>query len=138
MISNKKKQNNNWLYTDIVKDHFFHPRNIQIDDPKPGDFNGKGTVGSPVCGDMMTVWIKVDPKTEKIKKCTWKTFGCASAIASTSIMSVMVKDMKIAQAMKLTPKDILKKLGGLPPRKVHCSVLGDQALRAAIENYKKK
>ena len=100
-----------------------------------------GSVGSPVCGDMMTMWIKVDPKTERVKKCAWRTFGCASAIASTSMLSVMVTrkaGMKLAEAIKLTPQDILKELGGLPARKVHCSVLGDQALRAAINNYHQK
>lgn len=127
-----------WLYTDTVKDHFFHPRNVQYDDPRPGEFNGRGTVGSPVCGDMMTLWIKVDSKTDKIKKCAWKTFGCASAIASTSMLSEMVQDMGIDEAVKITPQDILKKLGGLPAHKVHCSVLGDQALRAAIEDYKSR
>ncbi|OIO17605.1 hypothetical protein COV56_02845 [Candidatus Kuenenbacteria bacterium CG11_big_fil_rev_8_21_14_0_20_37_9] len=141
-MSSKLKQpnQNTWLYTDIVKDHFFNPRNVQYDEPRDNKFNGKGTVGSPVCGDMMTMWIKVDEIDEKIKKCTWKTFGCASAIASTSILSEMVTKnggMKITDAMKITPKDIIKELGGLPARKIHCSVLGDQALRAAIENYRK-
>lgn len=136
---NKTSQNSelNWLYSDIVKDHFFNPRNIQYDEPKQNEFNGKGIVGSPVCGDMMIMWIEVDPKTERIKKCKWKTFGCASAIASTSILSEMVIGMKIDKAVKITPKDIINKLGGLPVRKIHCSVLGDQALRAAISDYKK-
>lgn len=135
-----KNDSQGWLYTKTVKDHFFHPRNVQLKEPKKGEFNGVGTVGSPVCGDMMTMWIKVDKKTGCIKKCAWRTFGCASAIASTSMLSVMVtrkSGMKLNEAIKLTPKDILRELGGLPPRKVHCSVLGDQALRAAIENYKK-
>lgn len=131
-----KDQRESWLYTDKVKDHFFKPRNVQLEDPEPNEFNGKGSVGSPVCGDMMTMWIKVNPKTDKIKKCTWRTFGCASAIASTSILSEMIKGMPINQAMKITPKEIVKKLGGLPFRKIHCSVLGDQALRAAIRDYK--
>ncbi|MFH1889975.1 MAG: iron-sulfur cluster assembly scaffold protein [Candidatus Kuenenbacteria bacterium] len=133
-----RNQENSWLYTDTVKDHFFHPRNVQYDDPKTGEFNGKGTVGSPVCGDVMTLWIQVDKKTGKIKKCSWKTFGCASAIASTSVLSEMVQGMEIGEAVKITPKDIIQKLGGLPARKIHCSVLGDQALRAAIEDYKKR
>jgi len=134
-----KDNETGWLYTKTVKEHFFKPKNIQLAEPKKGEFNGVGTVGSPVCGDMMTMWVKIDPKTQRIKKCTWRTFGCASAIASTSILSVMVirkGGMLINQAQKLTPKDILKELGGLPARKVHCSVLGDQALRAAIEDYK--
>lgn len=135
----KSKDNDTgWLYTKTVKEHFFKPKNIQLTDPKKGEFNGTGTVGSPVCGDMMTMWVKIDPQTQRIKKCTWRTFGCASAIASTSILSVMVTrrgGMLIKKAEKLTPKDILKELGGLPTRKIHCSVLGDQALRAAIKNY---
>ncbi len=136
-----KKSDTGWLYTKTVKDHFFHPRNVQLSEPRREEFNGVGIVGSPVCGDMMTIWIKVDSKTERIKKCAWRTFGCASAIASTSMLSVMVTKrggMTLAAAAKLTPKDILKELGGLPPRKIHCSVLGDQALRAAIQNYKKR
>lgn len=128
----------NWIYTPTVKEHFFSPKNVQLEDPPEGEFDGAGVVGSPVCGDMMKMWIKVNPKTERITKCTWRTFGCASAIASTSILSVMVTrngGMTLEKAVKLTPQDILAELGGLPPRKVHCSVLGDQALRAAIKDY---
>ncbi len=138
VVSEDKKES--WLYSDTVKDHFFRPRNVQLKDPKSGEFNGVGMVGSPACGDVMIIWIKVDPKAGRIKKCTWRTFGCASAIASTSMLSVMVTrqgGMKITDAEKVTPKDILKELGGLPARKIHCSVLGDQALRAAIEDYKR-
>ena len=130
-----------WLYTETVKEHFFKPRNIQLTDPRPAEFNGKGTVGSPVCGDVMTMWIKIDKTTDRIIKCTWRTFGCASAIASTSMLSVMVTrrgGMKLEDAIKLKPQDILRELGGLPARKVHCSVLGDQALRSAIADYKSK
>lgn len=130
---NKKDE---WFYTDIVKDHFFHPRNFM--DASPTDFNGIGMVGSPACGDMMTIWIKVDSGSEQIKECKWKTFGCASAISATSMMSVMATDgqgMKIDEALKLKPQDIIARLGGLPTRKVHCSVLGDKALRAAINDY---
>ncbi|PIP75347.1 hypothetical protein COW86_04320, partial [Candidatus Kuenenbacteria bacterium CG22_combo_CG10-13_8_21_14_all_39_9] len=79
-----------WLYTPTVKDHFFKPRNIQLDEPKKGEYNGVGTAGSPVCGDVMTIWIKINPRSERIKKCAWRTFGCASAIASTSMLSVIV------------------------------------------------
>lgn len=90
------------------------------------------------CGDMMKMWLWIDPKTEKIKKCWWRTFGCASAIASTSMLSVMITEkggMKIERALKLTPQDILNRLGGLPMRKIHCSVLGDKALQEAIYDY---
>lgn len=127
-----------WLYTKTVKKHFFHPQNF-IKGKKPSwQFNGYGAVGSPACGDLMKFWIYVDPKTERIKKIGWQTFGCASAIASTSILSEMVsknRGMKISKALKITPYDIIKKLGGLPSIKIHCSVLGDQALKKAIKNY---
>lgn len=132
-----------WLYTDEVKKHFFHPKNLLDDESKikEKDFNGKGVVGSPACGDVMKLWIKVDPKTDRIKKCKWQTFGCASAIASTSAMSIMVTEkggMKLNKALKLTPQDIIKRLGGLPMRKIHCSVLGDKALIKAINDYFRK
>ncbi len=131
-----------WLYSKKVKDHFFHPRNLF----KPGEekkykADGVGYVGSPACGDAMRVWIKVDKKNDKITDCKWQTFGCGSAIASTSAMSEMITEkggMKLDKAMKLTPQDIIKRLGGLPPRKIHCSVLGDKALRQAINDYFKK
>lgn len=97
-----------------------------------------GMVGSPACGDAMKIWIKVDPATERITDLKWKTFGCGSAIASTSMMSVMVTEnggLTIDEARKLRPQDIMERLGGLPARKVHCSVLGDKALRAAINDW---
>lgn len=93
------------------------------------------------CGDMMKVWIKVDKKTDKVKEFKWQTFGCASAIASTSMLSVMVSEkggMKIEEALKIKPQEIVKRLGDLPARKFHCSVLGDKALRAAINDYFRK
>ncbi len=130
----------NWLYSDIVKDHFFHPRNLLLDD-KNYKADGYGLVGSPACGDMMIVWIKVDKKNQKIKQCKWRTFGCASAIASTSMMSVMVTEkgrMLLKDAIHLKPQHILERLGGLPERKFHCSVLGQEALHDAILDYQKR
>jgi len=131
-----------WLYTEKVKDHFFHPRNIFYTEKEAVAYekkaDGIGQVGSPACGDVMKLCIKVDKKTQKIKECRWKTFGCASAIASTSMMSEMVIGKTLEEAKKITPQDIVKALGGLPTRKIHCSVLGDQALRAAIEDYEKR
>ena len=129
----------NWLYSDIVKDHFFHPRNILIAD---ADYaaDGIGVVGSPACGDVMAVWVQIDPTTKKITECKWRTFGCASAIASTSMMSVMATEnggMTLARAKRITPEAIIERLGGLPDRKYHCSVLGGDALRQAIEDYEK-
>src|SRR3989344_1153183 len=130
-----------WFYTDIVKDHFFNPRNLfKTNEEAEGyQYDGMGMVGSPACGDMMKIWIKV--KDDRIQDCKWQTFGCASAIASTSMMSVMISDnegMKVEEAMKLKPMDIVKRLGDLPTRKFHCSVLGDKALRAAINDHYEK
>lgn len=128
-----------WYYSDIVKDHFFNPRNfMKYGEEKDFEANGVGRVGSPACGDEMVVWIKVDSKEDKIKECRWQTFGCASAIAATSVLSVMVTEnngMKLDEALKVKPQDIMERLGGLPERKIHCSVLGDKALRAAINDY---
>jgi NifU-like protein involved in Fe-S cluster formation len=129
-----------WFYSEEVKKHFFSPKNIFRTEKEAKSYNadGVGIVGSPACGDVMKMWIKVDKKNDRIKECKWQTFGCASAIASTSMLSVMVTEkggMKLDGALKLQPGDILKRLGGLPARKVHCSVLGDKALRAAINDY---
>ncbi|MEY3784051.1 MAG: NifU-like protein [Candidatus Parcubacteria bacterium] len=129
-----------WLYSDTVKDHFFNPRNILFDE-KNYQSEGVGIVGSPACGDMMVVWIKVDTKQKKIAECKWRTFGCASAIASTSMMSVMATEaggMLLTHAKRLTPEAIIDRLGGLPTQKYHCSVLGHQALREAIDDYEAK
>lgn len=136
-----KSTGKNWVYSEIVKEHFFHPRNLLLKDPKPGEFNAEGQIGSPACGDIMRMWAKIDPKTEKIKKLKWRTFGCGSAIATTSIFSVMVTEkegMKIDKALRIKPQDIMKKLGGLPARKVHCSVLADKAFQETINNYFRK
>lgn len=124
-----------WFYSETVKEHFFRPKNL-LKEETMKDADGVGTVGSPKCGDVMSMWIKV--KDNKITKCKWKTFGCASAIASTSMLSTMVIGMTLEEAMKIRPKDILEKLEGLPKNKIHCSVLGDQALRAAIKDYQEK
>lgn len=125
---------NDWVYTDIVKDHFMHPRNVLSDTENFQD-DGKGMVGNIKCGDQMMVMIKVDAKQNIITDCRWKTYGCASAIASTSVLSEMVKGMSLDAAYELSPKDVAKQLGSLPDHKIHCSVLGDKALRAAINNY---
>lgn len=125
-----------WVYSEAVKDHFLHPRNILTGKIDENEFDGVGEVGSPACGDVMRVCIKV--KDNKITDCKWQTFGCASAIATTSVMSEMVIGMTLDEAMKIGAMDIVKKLGGLPEKKIHCSVLGDQGLRKAIEDYKNK
>ncbi|HFC11163.1 MAG TPA: iron-sulfur cluster assembly scaffold protein [Candidatus Kaiserbacteria bacterium] len=126
-----------WAYNDTVKDHFFNPRNL-LKDHEDFDAGGTGTVGSPACGDVMLVAISVDAKTKRITGCRWRTFGCASAIASTSMMSIMVTEnggMTLARARRLKPEEIIDRLGGLPDRKYHCSVLGHEALREAVEDY---
>ena len=141
MTDGKSKNGEEWIYSEQVKDHFFNPQNFITGDKPDFEPDGVGEVGSPACGDLIKVWIKVDPKTKRIKKCVWQTFGCASAIAATSIMSVMVVEkggMKISDAKKLTPRQIIQRLHGLPPIKIHCSVLGDQAIKEAIKDYLKK
>ncbi len=122
-----------WAYTEKVKDHFVNPRNVLKDDNYADD--GRGTVGNIQCGDEMMVAIQVDKDTNRIKDCKWKTYGCASAIASTSVLSEIVKGMTLDEAFNVSPKQIAAELGQLPEHKVHCSVLGDKALRAAINDY---
>jgi nitrogen fixation protein NifU and related proteins len=123
-----------WAYTETLKEHFMSPKNILQGD-NTDDFDGVGMEGNLQCGDQMLVVIMVDREKEVITDCKWKTYGCASAIASTSILSEMVKGMTLEQAFNVSPKDVAKELGGLPDNKIHCSVLGDKALRAAINNY---
>lgn len=131
---------NDFGYSDTVMDHFSNPRNVlKVSEDEYGP-SGVGMVGNPTCGDMMKVWIKVDDK-DRIYDLKWKTFGCASAIGSTSMMSEMVTEeggMKLEDALRLKPQDIMDRLGGLPSIKIHCSVLGDKALRSAIHDFLKK
>jgi nitrogen fixation NifU-like protein len=126
-----------WLYSDIVKDHFLNPRNVLTDEEK-FQADGEGLTGNIKCGDEMLFLIKVDKAKGIITDCRWKTYGCASAIASTSVLSEMVKGMTLEEAYKVSPRDIEKRLGSLPEHKIHCSVLGDKALRAAIDDYYRK
>jgi nitrogen fixation NifU-like protein len=120
------------IYTEKVKDHFFHPRNVG----EIKDADGIGTVGNPVCGDVMTIYIKV--KDGRIADIKFKTYGCAAAIASSSIATEMVKGMTLDEAMKLTRDDVANELGGLPAIKMHCSNLAADALHEAIKDYRKK
>lgn len=136
VVSHDKKQS--WFYTDVVKSHFFDPQNFLDREPEEGEFNAMGKVGSPACGDELRVWMRVDPETQRILAFKWKTFGCGSAIASTSMASVMVTEnggMTLEEARHLKPQDIMERLGGLPQRKFHCSVLCDKALRDAINDF---
>ena len=128
--------NNNWVYSDIVKEHFLEPRNVLRGSESDFDYNAKGIVGNVICGDQMIVLLKI--KDDIIKEIKWRTYGCASAIASTSMMSEIVIGMNIKEAYAITPEIIAEKLGGLPSNKFHCSILGDGALREAIDDYLKK
>lgn len=137
----QKEGGQEWYYSKLVKDHFFNPRNVLLNDPKEGEFNAEGVVGAPVCGDVMRMWLKVEPKTERIKELKWRTFGCATAIASTSVFSEILTrngGLTLSEALKIMPLDIVKELGGLPAIKIHCSVLADQAFKKAAEDYYKK
>ena len=126
-----------WVYSEKLKEHFMNPRNI-LEDEETYQDDGKGIVGNMKCGDEMMIVIKVDKEKGTITDCKWKTYGCASAIASTSILSEMVIGMTLEDAYNISPKDVAKELGGLPIHKVHCSVLGDKALKAAINDYYKR
>ena len=125
-----------WIYSDTVKDHFLNPRNFLMGDESKFDYDAVGLVGNPICGDQMKMYIKV--KDDVISDIRWKTYGCASAIASTSALSEMAKGKKLDDALAIDAKDIEAYLGSLPKHKFHCSVLGHDALRDAINNYRTK
>jgi nitrogen fixation NifU-like protein len=119
------------LYSEKVMEHFKNPRNVgEIENP-----DGVGRVGNPVCGDVMELYIKVNDGT--IVDAKFKTFGCGAAIATSSMVTEMVKGKKIEEALKISNKAVAEALDGLPPVKMHCSVLAEDALKAAIEDYLK-
>ncbi len=122
----------NLPYSEKVMDHFLHPRNVG-DIP---DADGVGTVGNPVCGDIMKMFIKV--KDGIIVDVKFKTFGCGAAISTSSMVTEMVKGKTIDEALKISHKAVAEALGGLPPIKMHCSVLAEQALRSALADYYRK
>lgn len=119
-------------YSERVMDHFKNPRNVG----EITDASGIGNVGNSICGDVMRMYIKVE--NEIIVDAKFKTFGCGAAISTSSIVTEMVKGKTIAEALKISNKAVAEALGGLPPIKMHCSVLAEQALRAALADYYKK
>jgi len=121
-------------YSEKVLEHFRHPRNVgKIKNP-----DGKAVEGSPACGDMVAVYIKVDPKTRRIADVKFESYGCASNIATGSIITELAKGKTIDEAKKVSWKQASEALGGLPPIKVHCSVLAVEGLRSAIQNYEER
>ena len=119
-------------YSEKVMDHFMHPRNMgEIEDA-----SGVGEVGNPACGDVMRLYLKIEDG--KIIDAKFKTFGCGAAIASSSMTTELIKGKTIDEALKLSNQAVSEALGGLPPAKQHCSVLAEEALQAALEDYKKK
>lgn len=123
-------------YSDKVLDHYNHPRNVGSLDKSSPDV-GTGLVGAPECGDVMKLQIKVNPETGVIEDAKFKTFGCGSAIASSSLATEMLKGKTVDEALEIKNTAIVSELS-LPPVKIHCSVLAEDAIKAAIEDYKKK
>ncbi|MBP6408607.1 MAG: Fe-S cluster assembly scaffold protein NifU [Fusobacteriaceae bacterium] len=120
------------MYSEKVMDHFENPRNVgKIENP-----DGYGKVGSPTCGDVMEIFLKIEDET--IVDVKFRTFGCASAIATSSMSTEMILGKKVEEALALTNKAVAQALDGLPPAKMHCSVLAEEAIKEAIENYLSK
>jgi len=124
------------LYSEKVMDHFNNPRNMG----EIPDADGVGLVGNPVCGDVMKIMIKVNKETEIIEDIKFKTFGCGAAIATSSMVTEMIKGkgLTLDEALKISNKKVAEALDGLPPVKMHCSVLAEEGVKAAIEDYRKK
>ena len=121
-------------YSEKVKDHYQNPRNVgEIENA-----SGVGTVGNAKCGDIMRMYLDIDDKTGIIKDCKFKTFGCGAAVATSSMATELVKGKTIQDALKVTNKAVMEALDGLPPIKIHCSLLAEQAIHAALWNYAEK
>ena len=117
------------LYTDTVMDHFMHPRNVgEIKDP-----SGVGEVGNAKCGDIMKMYLKI--KDDRIEDAKFETFGCGSAIASSSMATELIKGKTVDEALAVTNKQVVDALGGLPAYKLHCSVLAEESIKAVVKNY---
>ena len=124
-------------YSDKVIDHYNNPRNVgSMDKADPNV--GTGMVGAPECGDVMKLQVKVNPETGVIEDAKFKTFGCGSAIASSSMATELIKGRTLEEAKNFSNQEVVDALGGLPPVKIHCSVLAEEALKAAIEDYEAK
>ena len=122
------------MYSEKVMDHFQHPRNVgEIENA-----SGVGTLGNAKCGDIMRIFLDIDDETHIIRDCKFKTFGCGAAVATSSMATEMVKGKTIEEAMKLTNKAVMEALDGLPPVKVHCSLLAEEAVHAALWDYAQK
>ena len=122
------------MYSDKVMDHFEHPRNVgEIENA-----SGVGTVGNAKCGDIMRIYLDIDDATHMIRDCKFKTFGCGAAVATSSMATEMVKGKTIEEAMQVTNKAVMEALDGRPPVKVHCSLLAEEAIHAALWDYAEK
>ena len=122
------------MYSDKVMDHFEHPRNVgEIENA-----SGVGTVGNAKCGDIMRIYLDIDDATHMIRDCKFKTFGCGAAVATSSMATEMGKGKTIEEAMQVTNKAVMEALDGLPPVKVHCSLLAEEAIHAALWDYAEK
>lgn len=119
------------LYSEKVMDHFHHPRNVG----KMEDADGIGEVGNAKCGDIMRIYIKVDPATQVIADVKFNTFGCGSAIATSSMATELIKGKPISEALALSNQAVVEALDGLPAPKIHCSVLAEEAVKAAVKDY---
>ena len=119
------------MYTEKVMDHFQHPRNVgEIENA-----SGVGTVGNAKCGDIMRIFLDIDDETHIIKDCKFKTFGCGAAVATSSMATELVMGKTIEEALAVTNKQVVDALGGLPAYKLHCSVLAEESIKAAVKNY---